>query len=365
MHIPGYAAVLVRRAYSHLNAPGGLVPLSREALAGKATWNSQTMQWTFPNGATLSVGYLDHDRHLDKFQGAEFQFIGVDECTQIREDHYRYLFSRLRKRHDLDVPLRMRAASNPGGISHDFFKRRFLTEGEGRRYIPASIADNPSLDREVYERSLHELDPLTRQRLLAGDWDAVPDGGLFKRQWFEVIEPWQLPPRLKLVRFWDRASTIPKPGTDPDWTAGALVGCSRGIWYVTDLQRFRGGSAENERRIRATAQNDGRGVTVWMEQEPGSSGKDVVAHYGRYVLRGFAFKSQRPTGSKIERAGPVASAAEMGHVKLVSGRWVSEFLDEAAAFPMGPHDDQIDAVSGAFGVLTNRFVVRSLRITDL
>jgi predicted phage terminase large subunit-like protein len=226
------------------------------------------------------------------------------------------------------------------------------------------LQDNPSLDQVEYLKSLELLDPLTRQRLLAGDWDAVPEGKMFKRSWFEVIEPWQIPPGIKLVRFWDRASTVPRPGTDPDWTVGAQVGQHRGTWYVTDLQRFRGGSAENERRIRATAQNDGRGVTTWMEQEPGSSGKDVIDHYSRYVLRGFAFRSQRPTGKKHERAAPVASAAEMGNVKLVSGRWVSAFLDEAASFPMGAHDDQVDAVSGAFGVLTNRFVTRSFRWKD-
>jgi predicted phage terminase large subunit-like protein len=315
----------------------------------------------------LSFGYLDHDRHLDKFQGAEFQFVGFDEATQIREDHYRYLFSRLRKRHDLDVPLRMRAASNPGGVSHDFFKLRFLADADDpdRLYIPARIDDNPSLDREKYEKSLHELDPLTRQRLLAGDWDAVPDGGMFRRDWFPIVESWQAPPDGKRVRFWDRASTIPTPGTDPDWTVGALVSQSRGVWTVHDLQRFRGASAENERRIAATAASDGRGVTIYMEQEPGSAGKDVIDHYARNVLRGYSFKSQRPTGKKHERAAPVASAAEMGNVRLVSGRWVPAFLDEAAAFPMGAHDDQIDAVAGAFSVLTKKYVTRSIRILGL
>jgi predicted phage terminase large subunit-like protein len=197
-----------------------------------------------------------------------------------------------------------------------------------------------------------------------GDWDAVPDGGMFKRGWFEVIEAWQVPPGVRLVRFWDRASTVPRSGTDPDWTVGVLAGQHRGVWYVTDLQRFRASSAENEKRILATAKRDGRGVRIYMEQEPGSSGKDVIDHYARYVLRGFAFKSQRPTGKKVERAAPVASAAEMGHVKLVSGRWVTDFLDEASAFPMGAHDDQIDALSGAFGVLTKKFVTRSFRWMD-
>ena len=137
------------------------------------------------------------------------------------------------------------------------------------------------------------------------------------------------------------------------------------MWYVLDLQRFRGSSEENERRIRQVAESDTRRVRIFMEREPGSSGVDVISHYARNVLRGFAFKGVRPTGPKAERAAPVASAAEMGNLRLCSGPWVSEFLDEASAFPMGPHDDQIDAVSGAFGQLTSRFRVRSFAVLDL
>jgi len=73
----------------------------------------------------------------------------------------------------------------------------------------------------------------------------------------------------------------------------------------------------------------------------------------------------RPTGPKAERAAPVASAAEQGNLKLLSGPWVSTFLDEANAFPLGPHDDMVDAVSGAFGQLTKRSQVRSILVRNL
>jgi phage terminase large subunit-like protein len=36
----------------------------------------------------------------------------------------------------------------------------------------------------------------------------------------------------------------------------------------------------------------------------------------------------------------------------VFGAWLSEFIDEATSFPHGPHDDQIDAVSGAFQMIS-------------
>ena len=356
LHVPGYAALLIRRSYSHLSQPGGLIPISREWLAGRARYSAATFTWHFDNGASLTFGHLDSDRDLDKYQGAEFAFVGFDEATQFPENHYRYLFSRLRRPEGLDVPLRMRASSNPGGIGHDWVKRRFLIEGEqnGRRFIPSLLQDNPSLNQAEYLESLQQLDPLTRMRLLQGDWDALAQGGMFRREWFGIIEASQVPRGTSYVRFWDRAATAPRPGTDPDYTVGALLGIQDGVYFIRDIQRFRASSQGNETRIRQCAETDGRDVPIRMEQEPGSSGKDVIDHYARTVLSGYDFKGVRSTGNKIDRAGPVASAAELGNVKLVSGHWIGDFLDEFNAFPQGPHDDQVDATSGAFAHVHDR-----------
>jgi len=73
-----------------------------------------------------------------------------------------------------------------------------------------------------------------------------------------------------------------------------------------------------------------------------------VDHYRRQVLKGYSFWGVKTTGPKEERATPVSSAAEGGNVKLINGAWINAFLDEFEAFPQGMHDDQVDAVSGAF-----------------
>ena len=91
-----------------------------------------------------------------------------------------------------------------------------------------------------------------------------------------------------------------------------------------------------------------------MEQEPGSSGVNTIDHYARNVLAGFTFRGHRATGSKELRAAPVSSAAEAGNVKLVTGPWINDFLDEAEAFPEGRYKDQVDAVSGAFNALAKK-----------
>jgi len=157
---------------------------------------------------------------------------------------------------------------------------------------------------------------------------------------------------MRKARYWDRAATTAKAGSDPDWTTGCLLGVHEKQYYLVDMRRFRGTPGDNERLIRQTAELDGKAVPVWAEEEGGSSGKDSIDHYRDTVLPGWAFRGNRVTGSKSERAAPVSSQAEAGNVKLVAGPWIGAFLDEIEAFPAGSHDDQVDALSGAFEKVT-------------
>ncbi len=350
--VPGYAAILFRRTFADLALPGALMDRAQEWLGQTdARWNERDKTWTFPSGATLSFGYLEHENHKYRYQSAEFQYIGFDELTQFSETQYRYLFSRLRRLKNSRVPLRMRAASNPGGIGHEWVKQRFIVEGRGA-FVPAKLDDNPYLDREEYIKSLMELDPVTRQQLLNGDWSARQGGNKFKREWFEIIDA--PPADARRVRYWDLAATEPKPGKDPDWTAGALMAEKDGVYYLVDMKRTRTTPRGVEALIKQTAELDGRRVMIGMEQEPGSSGVNTIDHYRRRILAGFTFYGNKTTGSKEMRSNPVSSQAEAGNVKLVRGIWINDFLDEAESFPGGAHDDQVDAMSGAFEMLVRR-----------
>lgn len=181
--VPNYAALIVRRTYKDLALPGAIMDRTHTWLRGTdAKWNDQDKRYTFPSGATLSFGYLETERDKYRYQGAEIQALFVDELTQFGESQYRYLLSRLRRVHGHDVPIRARSAGNPGGVGHDWVRRRFVDSADpGRRFVPATLADNPHLDAVEYKRSLDQLDPITRKQLLEGIW--VRDGsGLVYRQ---------------------------------------------------------------------------------------------------------------------------------------------------------------------------------------
>jgi len=347
--MPGYSAILFRRTFNDLALPKALMDRANEWLSGsEARWNGENHTWTFPSGAKLTFGYLENEKDKYRYQSAEFQYIGFDELTQFLESQYRYLFSRLRRLEASPIPLRMRAASNPGNVGHDWVKQRFMTEGPayGRIFVAARLEDNPSLDKKTYVESLSELDPITKRQYLDGDWTARHGGNMFLREWFKIIQ--EAPADLRKIRYWDKAATIPKNGTDPDYTVGLLLGEKDGIYYVLNLVRLRGSPSQVEDTIRQTAQLDGYSVRICMEQEPGSSGVESIDHYARLVLTGYIFNGVKTTGSKAERAAPVSSATEAGNIRLVQAPWNSALIDEFEAFPQGMHDDQVDATSGAF-----------------
>jgi predicted phage terminase large subunit-like protein len=176
----------------------------------------------------------------------------------------------------------------------------------------------------------------------------VPGGQIFQRQWFlKVVDDW--PREATRVRFWDLAATEAKPGRDPDWTAGALVAGYKGQYTLCDMRRIRGTPRIVDDFIAHTAQQDGREVEVYIEQEPGSSGVNTIDHYQRRVLPGFAVYGVRSTGPKATRAKPAASAAEAGNYALLAGHWHADFFLECDG--VTGHDDQIDAVSGAHTAL--------------
>lgn len=398
--VPGYNALLLRRTWPDLSLPGAIMDRAR-------TWLSDTdalprdggRVWIFPSGARLTFGYLQYDKDKYRYQSAEFQFIGFDELTQFQQSTYEYMFSRIRRpsvsclrcrqtvrrynngqwKHTnsnsecqnifpdpkviaqysptregltlFDVPLRMRSATNPGGIGHAWVRDHFIDEKTKKKnaiFIPASLADNPSLDQETYRKNLQHLNAVDRERLMNGDWDVLEEGAYFQRHWFSFIE--EIPHNARWCRYWDLAAT-----KDGDYTAGALVGLTpEGTWVIADVRRIQGTPREVERFVQQTALEDGRSVPIRMEQEPGSSGVMTIDYYRRQILVGFDFRPDKKTGSKEARANPLSSAAEAGNVAIVAGRWNRDFLDEISLFPNGAHDDQVDAVTGAFYNISSR-----------
>jgi len=178
------------------------------------------------------------------------------------------------------------------------------------------------------------------------------EGGMFRWEWWQLMDA--RPASGDMVRYWDLAGTQPKGrGHDPDWTAGALL-CRMPDkrTAIVDVERFRKSIAARDAEIESVCREDllayqGR-IRWWIETEAGIAGEERTAELVRRLQGvGMPVYTEHPTGSKVLRAEPLASKAEAGNLVLCPGDWRDAFRAEAADFPHGKHDDQIDAAAGA------------------
>jgi predicted phage terminase large subunit-like protein len=189
--------------------------------------------------------------------------------------------------------------------------------------------------------------------LLYGNWKIRPSAGnYFRREWFGVVEDVPHKDIVNRVRFWDRAATEKREGTDPDATVGVLLAESKdGVYYVEHVVKMFATAHAVEQAIINTAASDPEGTSVCFNQDPGSAGKGEAEQMAR-KLAGFDVHFW-PTGrnDKETRAKPVSSQAEARNIFLVRSEWNRDFLVELENFPDGAHDDCVDALAGAFTFL--------------
>ena len=252
--------------------------------------------------------------------------------------------------HPDDLAGRLLAAAETGGDRWEVLRLPAVAEDND----PAGRAPGEALWPEAYD-----LAALNRIRDNVGprDWAAlyqqsprVQEGALFKVAQLAIVAA--PPAGGRIVRAWDLAGTEASGGRDPDWTVGVKLGKSPdGRFTVLDVTRLRGGPHEVEAAIQNTAAQDGRGVTIGLPQDPGQAGK-WAAQYLTRGLAGYTVQVSPETGDKVTRAGPAASQVNVGNVSLVAGAWNRPLIDELRDFPAGRHDDQVDALSRAFGMLT-------------
>lgn len=366
--LPAFRAALFRNTFRELERT--LVEKSfgvYKPLGGR--YFASDHLWEFPSGATIEFAYLERDPDVHRFQGAELNFAGFDELPHFTEYQYRYIQSRLRSSDG--VPIRLRSTGNPDGPHLEWVRRRFapwidgkVPDGEARwfdpegrmvpkgtpealsrSYVRGRLSENPYLGAD-YRARLMALDPVTRAKLLDGDWDAcVGEGKLFHRTWWRFLDA--VPADVEVtVRAWDLGGTAtgdPSRGVlmhrRPEGTVPR--------WIVSDVVTVKGPPHEVEAAVKATAELDGQDVPVVLPQDPGQAGISQVQGYAR-LLPGWRVIPRRPIGDKVKRAGGWSSQVGALNAALVRGPWNAGFVAELHAFPDGSHDDQVDASADGF-----------------
>lgn len=224
--------------------------------------------------------------------------------------------------------------------------------------LPALAEENDPLGRAVGEALCPErynVAALKRiQRVMGISFDALyqqrptaKEGGLFKRHWLTKLVD-AVPVVARRIRYWDRAATA----GGGDYTVGVLMAMTPDRqFYVEDVVRGQWSSGERDKIILQTAQLDHPRVAgIWVEQEPGSSGKDAALAITR-LLAGYPIRAEPVSGDKAIRADGFAAQCEVGNVSIKRADWNKAYIEELCSFPRGTNDDQVDGSSGAFNKL--------------
>jgi hypothetical protein len=247
MKNPGCMAYLIRKSHPQLEA-NHILPLKRELPKELGSYNETKKRFDWYNGSTLQFRHCEYDRDLHDFQGWECHWLGIDEATQLKDEHIKYMKTRVRlgswKPTDPAAISRLPRCvmtANPGGPSHHYLKELFIDVGPPETifyddamrntknpdhkgwssvFIPARMDDNSYLDDD-YAGQFGQLPEWQAQQLRDGDWNVVP--GAFFDCWSmeNIIKPFTVPP------WWARFRSC-------DW--GFATPFSIGEWAISDGQ---------------------------------------------------------------------------------------------------------------------------------
>lgn len=177
------------------------------------------LHW-LPTGSRIQFGHCERPSDVTRYQGAEFDFIGVDELTQFDEETFKYLMSRLRTSKSYVKP-KFFASTNPGNIGHAWVKRLWIDRRlepneimagyslDDFVFIPSKVQDNEYINKE-YIQNLMALPEHQRKMLLDGSWE-VYEGQFFEnfRQTGHVIPHFDPPDEWPRYRSIDFGRTAP------------------------------------------------------------------------------------------------------------------------------------------------------------
>jgi len=237
-----FKGLFLRRTFPELK--NEVIPRSRK-LFQKAggVYNKNDKIWEFNTGlnhsrspqgvgALFFFGHCENEDDVHNYDSMQPNYAAFDELTSFTMWQYLYItLERVRKKRHSNLPMIVRAGSNPGNIGHNWVRKRFIDpypdgeklirgpSGIKRIFIPARVYDNPHIDPE-YIKSLEALPEAEKQAKLYGNWGAYegsvfnefrdrkypdePDNALHVIDSFEIPEWW---PKLVIGDWGMRAMT--------------------------------------------------------------------------------------------------------------------------------------------------------------
>lgn len=209
--------------------------------------------------------------------------------------------------------------------------------GEDWRTVPGELLNPDRFPAAIVEKTKTELGPRAAAAQLqqnpTAETGAIFDRGWFTRRWTEI------PAGCVWWQSWDCTF---KNTAGADYVVGqtwARLGVNH---YLVDQVRARMSFTATVQAIRDMVAKWPEARRVLVEDKAnGSAVMDAL----RGEIPGLV--AVEPLGGKVVRATATTGLWQAGQVWLPNAPWVGDFVEEHAAFPLGVHDDQVDATSQA------------------
>jgi predicted phage terminase large subunit-like protein len=245
-------------------------------------------------------------------------------------------------------------------VKHICLPGDILSKGNKKRVTPKELVpiyqkqggflDPVRLDKEALHEQLLNLGQFGYKSQIDQN-PTSPGSGMFQAFKISTVDPNEFNEVqiVRIIRYWDKAGTQ-DGGT---YTVGVkMAQLKNGRFLIMDVVRGQWGATRRDTIIRETVRLDGPLVPQYIEQEPGSGGKDS-AYISKNEIEKMGNKVflDRPTGDKIYRADPFSVAVNLGYVVMFKAPWNEDYITEMEDFPNVDDKDQIDASSGAYTAL--------------
>ena len=290
--------------------------------------------------------FRGYDRNTESLKGLEgVRLAIINEAQTVTEDADRLFRYSVREEGSRFIWI-----GNPRYRS-DYFTQLYQNPPPGSLVLRPTQADNPWFPQVLRE----EMEADRGKPHFAHVWLGhlvTMQGSVFDASKVLSSEKWGID-KCRRVRAWDLAGTA----NGGDYTVGVLMALQDGKYQIQDVVRGQWDSGVVEDKVRYQTAADTMDTTIVIERGAGDAGLRDQRSWARR-LAGYDFHSERPTGSKAERARGFAAAVNNGIVTHVADApWWNDLAAELAAFSENPrdmrgiHDDQVDACSAAFNAL--------------
>lgn len=394
--VQGYGAVIFRRTSPQIRNEGGLWDESQQMFIDRGGVPAEsTLTWKFPAQKTkIRFCHLEYDKTRHDWQGSQIPFIGFDELTHFTEKQFFYMLSR--NRSTCGVRPYIRATTNPSSSSwvrqlidwwidpktglaiksrsgviryfirlagklHFAWNVEELREQfgddvlyqdiDGEKYpnfksitfINASIADNKILMKAdpAYIANLMALPMVERQQLLEGNWNAEPEGDIFKSAHFGTYTNIEATGFNRLIVTVDTAEKIEDSNAYSVFGLFATKYGADSNLYVLDVIRFRAELPDLLKKAQAFFRKhhgkrfNNNPAFSSFEIEDKSSGTQLL----QVMRQSYGVKAIERIGKqkKWERADAVGSRLELDNAKIMlpseptvytDAAWVDEYKAE-------------------------------------